>query len=347
MKKRLTLIVPAYNMEAYLPTCLESVELPREAMKFLEVVVVNDGSSDRTSQIAHAFADKYPESVRVIDKSNGHYGSCINAALLIACGAFVKILDADDTFASQALVAFLSFLGELEKPLPDLVLSDYAIVDATGRLTRREVLPFVSDRVFDLKTFLSGPDVVTMHAFTYRTGLLRETGYCQLEGSPYTDQEWTLLPLAHVRRVVRFPQVLYRYLLGRSGQTMAPSELARGWARRAEVAVDIAEKYASVSSVVPADCQTLLQWRLTMMIAEVYRGAIFDDPRGAAAYDLASFDRRLAERTPLFHELLARVPYSRRIPYRFVQAWRRPVWWRGICHMFCRAYTFLVRLVCA
>lgn len=347
MEKRLTLIVPAYNMEAYLPTCLASVELPSESMPFLEIIVVNDGSSDRTSEIAHAFADKYPESVRVIDKPNGNYGSCINAALPVARGTFVKVLDADDTFSREHLVAFLAFLGEQMKSLPDLVLSDYEIVDANGRLVHHEILPFAPERVFDLKTFLIGPEVVTMHAFTYRTELLRETGYCQLEGSPYTDQEWTLLPLAHVRRVIRFPKVLYRYLLGRSGQTMAPSELARGWARRAEVAVDIAEKYDSVSSAAPADCQVMLQWRLAMTIAEVYRGAIFDDPRGAAAYDLASFDRLLAERAPLFHELLTRAPYSRRIPYRFVRAWRRRVWWRGICNVFCRTYTLLVRLVCA
>lgn len=347
MEKRLSLIVPAYNMEAYLPTCLASVELPKEFMRLLEIIVVNDGSSDRTSEIAHAFADRYPESVRVIDKPNGHYGSCVNAALAVAHGTFVKVLDADDTFSRDCLVAFLAFLGEQAKPLPDLVLNDYEVVDANARLVHREILPFASERVFDLKMFLNGPDVVTMHAFTYRTELLRETGYRQLEGTPYTDQEWTLLPLAHVRRVIRFPQVLYRYLLGRSGQTMAPSELARGWSRRAEVAVDIAEKQVSVSSAVPDDCRIALTWRLAVMIAEVYRGAIFDDPCGAGNFDLVAFDRSLAERAPVFYELLMRVPYSRRIPYRFVHAWRRHVWWRVLGNMFCRVYTRVVRLVCA
>ena len=82
--KILTVIVPSYNMEKYLPKCLGSLIVASELMERIEVIVVNDGSTDRTSEIAHEFAANYPQTFKVIDKSHGHYGSCINTALPIA-----------------------------------------------------------------------------------------------------------------------------------------------------------------------------------------------------------------------------------------------------------------------
>ena len=94
--KILSIIVPSYNMEAYLPKCLRGLVIDdKELLGKLDVIVVNDGSKDRTSEIAHSFETKYPGVFRVIDKTNGHYGSCINAALPVAEGEYVKILDAD------------------------------------------------------------------------------------------------------------------------------------------------------------------------------------------------------------------------------------------------------------
>ena len=78
--KLLTLAIASYNMEAFLDQCLESVtsfDIPDS----LEVLVVNDGSNDRTSNIANVYQKLSPDIVKVIDKKNGHYGSCINVAL--------------------------------------------------------------------------------------------------------------------------------------------------------------------------------------------------------------------------------------------------------------------------
>ena len=95
--KLLTVIVPSYNMEKYLLKCLGSLIVAPELMERIEVIVVNDGSTDRTSEIAHSFEVKFPGVFRVIDKENGHYGSCVNAGLKMASGVFAKILDADDS----------------------------------------------------------------------------------------------------------------------------------------------------------------------------------------------------------------------------------------------------------
>ena len=79
MEKQISIIIPTYNMEAYIGKCLDSLLIPE--FDQVEVLVVNDGSKDRSSEIAHRYADRYPDSIRVIDKPNGNYCSCINAAL--------------------------------------------------------------------------------------------------------------------------------------------------------------------------------------------------------------------------------------------------------------------------
>ena len=126
--KILSIIVPSYNMEAYLPKCLGSLIIDdKELLQELDVIVVNDGSKDRTSELAHEFAANYPGVFRVIDKPNGHYGSCINAALPLVAGVFVKVLDADDWLDTEVLKSFLRTLltSESSNEKVDLFLTDF------------------------------------------------------------------------------------------------------------------------------------------------------------------------------------------------------------------------------
>ena len=132
MDKILTLVIPSYNMEAYLPYCLDSL-LVKANLGCLEVLVVNDGSRDRTSEIAHAYEKSWPDVLRVIDKENGNYGSCVNRGLKEARGKYIKILDADDSFDTANFEKYLAFLQMTDA---DLVISDFAVVDENRNITR-------------------------------------------------------------------------------------------------------------------------------------------------------------------------------------------------------------------
>lgn len=219
MDKILTVIIPSYNMEAYLPKCLGSLVVSPELMDTLEVLVVNDGSKDRTSEIAHEFEAKYPQTFKVIDKANGNYGSCVNAALKVAAGKFIKVLDADDSFNTKEFVTLMEVLQVASDDI-DLILTDVCQVDEFDNevLYSRWKLP--TERCVALEAFLEYGLVFSMHAFTYRTSILREMKYEQSEGISYTDGEWISLPLSKVRKIYYKPVTVYRYLVGRSGQTV-------------------------------------------------------------------------------------------------------------------------------
>ena len=221
MEKLLSIIVPSYNMEKYLPNGLGSLVVPdAELLQSLDVIVVNDGSKDRASEIAHEFETKCPGVFRVLDKSNGNYGSCVNAAFPLAAGRFVKILDADDSYDTAAFERYLRALAA-PPATTDVAFNDYVSVDEEGHVTETTTYPFPTDAAFGVADILSRDCFVAMHAVAYRTALLREIGYRQTEGISYTDTEWTYLPVAFAQEIRYVPEKVYRYLLGRDGQTMS------------------------------------------------------------------------------------------------------------------------------
>ena len=78
MEKILTVVVPTYNAEKYLRDNLESFEIP-ELMQDIEILIVNDGSTDHSLEIAREYAERYPDTYRVITKENAAHGSGKNS----------------------------------------------------------------------------------------------------------------------------------------------------------------------------------------------------------------------------------------------------------------------------
>ena len=218
--KLLTIAIPTYNMEKYIARCLDSL-LVGESIDKLQILVVNDGSKDRSSEIAHSYADKYPCSIYVIDKSNGNYGSCINAALRAAVGKYIKILDSDDYFDNNNLKQLIKRLQECDS---DAVLTNHTIITPTGKHYWKH--NYADGQCIMLQD--ECPSYFPMHSIIYRTALLQKMCYKQSEGISYTDQEWILYPMLKAEQMVYIDLDLYQYCMDREGQTMDPKVFAKG-----------------------------------------------------------------------------------------------------------------------
>ena len=290
-EKLLSIIVPTYNMEALLPHCLDSLLVP-EALELLEVVVVNDGSKDGSLAIARDYERRYPDTLVVIDKPNGNYGSTINAALPVIRGKYVKILDADDSFDPAALVRFLDALSETDV---DFAVTHYTILKAGGKtevarysLYGRE--PYEYGRVYDFDEVLGGGYIrfFLMHSITYRTAMLRANGYHQTEGISYTDLEWDTYPLFYVRTIAFFDINLYLYNMAREGQTMDPKVLVRSVGQLETVTSQILSYLDAngVSHLSPVRQAFIRQYYLNRLRL-VCKSHLFDVPRDS--FDAAHF----------------------------------------------------------
>lgn len=218
MDKELTIIIPTFNMEKYLKKCLDSLIIDDEKwFNTLEVLVVNDGSRDSSSAIAHEYQKSYPEVFRVIDKENGNYGSCVNCGLTEAKGKYVKILDADDCFDTINLPSYLEFIHRNDA---DCILSDMVQVNFQGEVVNLYTFETPKEKVFTLEDVGNTIKNLWMHCVCYKVDNLRKIHYHQTEGISYTDQEWICLPMSICSSILYYPNVIYKYLVGREGQTI-------------------------------------------------------------------------------------------------------------------------------
>lgn len=224
MDKLISIIVPTYNMERYLDRCLSSLILhDLSLMSKFEVLVINDGSTDRSSEIAHKYEEKYPNTFIVVDKENGNYGSCINVGVKVAKGKYFRILDADDWFDIDV---FEQFLYDLSKTDVDIVFTKFRFIQVDGQQNSLcENILYNNEyslREIDFAKH-NVSEVIAMHGMTYKTSVLRNVDLTLQTGISYTDTEFCFYPLSRVETVIFFDYVLYQYDVSRENQTMSIS----------------------------------------------------------------------------------------------------------------------------
>ena len=103
--KLLTFTVPCFNSAAYMEKCIESL-LP--GGEDVEILIVDDGSTDDTAAIADRYEKQYPTIVKAIHKENGGHGSAVNAGIEHASGLYFKVVDSDDWVKQEAYEQILS-----------------------------------------------------------------------------------------------------------------------------------------------------------------------------------------------------------------------------------------------
>ena len=222
MEKLLSVAIPTYNMEKYLYRCLDSFLIKDcELLKQLEVIVVNDGSKDSSSVIAHEYQNKYPDTFCVIDKENGHYGSCINAALKIATGKYFRIVDSDDWVDTNSLYFLMSELANREE---DCIFTRFTICDENkNENIEQNISGLLWGKTLDLHKFEMPLNGIAMHNLTYKRALLRAIDYKQTTGICYTDTEYVYYPFSQADTLYCYDMSLYQYYIGRGEQSMNPA----------------------------------------------------------------------------------------------------------------------------
>ena len=122
--KLLSIAIPCYNSQDYMEKCIESLLVGGEEV---EILVVDDGSSDKTAEIADAYAAKYPTIIKAIHQENGGHGEAVNAGIRNATGLYFKVVDSDDWVNKEAYIKILETLYELLRgpQTVDLLISNF------------------------------------------------------------------------------------------------------------------------------------------------------------------------------------------------------------------------------
>lgn len=221
MEKILTIIIPVFKVEKFIRQCLNSVILDEEQMKWLEVIVVNDGTPDQSGIIAHEYEAKYPQSIKVIDKENGGHGSTWNVGLKNASGKYIRFLDSDDWLSNLS-----PFLQELRNHDEDLVFTNlvrFNEQNQTSSVSRIKNIQYNKEYTTSSFSYINSGNDYYMYGFwycTYKKDIFQDVQPLFVEKVFYDDAILFMAPYFLGKTMVFMDTTLYNYRIGQSGQSV-------------------------------------------------------------------------------------------------------------------------------
>ena len=222
--KLLSIGIPCYNSAAYMHNAIESCLVLGDDV---EIIVVDDGSQkDNTLEIGKAYEAKYPGIVKCVHQENGGHGQAVNTGLANATGLYYKVLDSDDWFDKDSLLAVAQTLKKLhsEGTVVDMFISNYVYekVSENKQSVIRYTNVMPTDRVFtwsETGHFLPHQNIL-MHSVIYRRQMLLDCNLVLPKHTFYVDNLFVYQPLPYVKTMYYMDTDLYRYFIGREDQSV-------------------------------------------------------------------------------------------------------------------------------
>lgn len=218
-EKILSIIVPSYNAAKFLPETIPTMVNVKNP-ELLEVIIVNDGSRDNTQEVALELQKKYPNIIEIINKVNGGHGSTINAGIKVAKGKYFKVIDADDWADTTNLSELIIYLKTCDD---DQVISPFIeFYMEENKEIVREYVPNNARESYNYSDYIHEINQLpAMHSITIKTKILRENNITLDENCFYVDLEYNVFPIPYLKTISYFEKVVYRYRLGREGQSVS------------------------------------------------------------------------------------------------------------------------------
>ena len=223
VRKLLTCVVPCYNSEAYMERAVDSLLAGGEEM---EILIVDDGSTDRTGTIADRLAEEYPTVIRTHHQQNAGHGSAINYGIANAEGVYFKVVDSDDRMVKENVPGLMDLLREHAEAdsAADMIFHDYVYdrpekentfrITYLGKMKADTLTTWEQSRAFHIwNQFM-------IHSMIYRTQFLRDIGTVMPEHTFYEDNLYIYQPLAKTRKIIYHHPPMYGYFVGRDDQSI-------------------------------------------------------------------------------------------------------------------------------
>jgi len=224
--KLLSVIIPSYNSENYLENCVNSLLGFEDEV---EILIINDGSTDRTIEIGEKLNSEYPKSIKLINKENGGHGSAINCGIKNATGQYIKVVDSDDWVDKIAYKEIINTLKKYNNGEIDMLISNFVydkvgvknkkIMSYSKYLPKNEIFTWDQISKFNIGTY------ILMHSVIYNIDILRNAKLKLPEHTFYVDNLFVYLPLPYVKNIYYLDVEFYHYFIGRDDQSVTESNM--------------------------------------------------------------------------------------------------------------------------
>lgn len=221
--KLLSVAIPCYNSAAYMNHAIDTLLSGGDDM---EIIIVDDGSSDNTLEIAKKYEKQYPGIIKAIHQENGGHGEAVNTGLRNATGLYYKVVDSDDWVDEEALQKILAVLRDMVENAVklDMLIANYVYEKVSAN--KQKVIdykgPLPEGKIFgwsETKHFKNSQNIL-MHSVIYRTKLLKDCGLELPKHTFYVDNIFVYYPLPFVKTMYYLNVDFYRYFIGREDQSV-------------------------------------------------------------------------------------------------------------------------------
>ncbi len=291
MEKILSVVIPAYNVEKFLNNTLNSF-VDNTVLSDIEVLIVDDGSKDKTAEIGNAYAQKYPNTFRVISKENGGHGSTINIGIREAVGKYFKVVDGDDWVETSGFVQLVNSLKSCDS---DFVFTNYYEYYEDIKETKPIVFDFMDPNKEMPFVKVCNKKLLPMHALVIKTSILKDNCIRLDEKCFYVDVEYVLFPVPYVQTVTFFDCYVYMYRLALDTQSVSILGFQKHINDHLRVCyrvLEFAKNYKASETAVPAYVQ-YIEKRAAQLIctqSTIYSSYPWDDKKIIA--DFKAFDAK-------------------------------------------------------
>lgn len=295
--KLITFAIPSYNSEDYLANAIDSLLLVKDKS---EIIIINDGSTDKTLEIALEYKRSYPGTIKVVDKENGGHGSGVNEGLRLAQGLYYKVVDSDDWLDHENIIKLVNRIEDHynQNISPDLYVMDfiYEHVEDDTRFVRTYKKNFPSNKIFgwnDIKKKFKFSNTMLMHSQVFKTSVLRESEVALPNHTFYVDNIIAYIPLAYVKSIYYIPEVLYHYYIGREDQSITIKNIVKRYEQQIRVMNILLEEFSyDEIKKMPKGLKKYMKHFLSaiMIITQMFTTAEYSEER---VYDLKKLWTRL------------------------------------------------------
>lgn len=304
-EKILSISVAAYNVENYLDKLINSI-IKSKRMEDIEVLIVNDGSTDKTAEIASKYQEIYPASIFLIDKPNGGHGSTINAGIINATGKYFKAIDGDDWFDTDGLSRLVDNLKVTET---DVIFTDF--INVYEQQGKQEIKTINCkpgcEYIFDnCSKELTG---ICYHNICYKTEVLKNNNIRLTEHSFYVDNELICYPIPYVKSFVYFDYPVYCYRLGREGQSVSMTSMQKNEKQHLNICENLLQYYTEVQSNMSEDKKCFMAKFISSVCEFQLRIQFSFAPSIDRINKIVEFDN-LMKQIPLIYDSMASKTYN-------------------------------------
>ena len=289
MNKIITFSIAAYNIEKYIDKLMESL-LEKDLLNVIEILIVNDGSTDKTASIAEIYQKRYPNTVKLINKKNGGHGSTINTGISLATGKYFKAIDGDDWVNTEDVVRLIKKIKDINIDL-DMILTNYYICFESRSRKEENLENLIHNKRYNAKNLFNLVKYIGYHNIIYKTDLLKKNNIKLDENCFYVDTEYVIYPMLYVNNILFLEYKITCYRMGLEEQSVNPKNRMKNIKHSYIVSKSLLDFYKKVQKNLSNEKKRYIKTRIYGMLNWHISAILMFKASEEKKSELINFDR--------------------------------------------------------